>query len=157
VVIKPEEGPSSSGDKHGGDDEIGAIERDHCAICLVEYQDGDEISWSHNSSCGHAFHSDCIIEWLLASDECPCCRRNYLRFEDENVLTHDDVMDEMSPPVVRDQESQLDRGLQLSSHFAHEPINPPLPTLRSAASDVENSSGHSNRADSNFGRSVSLG
>jgi hypothetical protein len=158
VVIKPGEGPTSSGDKHGSDDGHGAIERERCAICLVEYQDGDEISWSHNSSCGHAFHRDCIIEWLLAKDECPYCRRNYLRFsnEDQNVFTTDDVMEEMPPPVVRDQESQLDRGLPLFSHFAHEPINPSLPTLRSAASDVENSSGHNNRADSSFGRSGSL-
>jgi hypothetical protein len=155
VVIKPGEGPFSSGDKHGGDDECGATERDCCAICLVEYQDGDEISWSHNKSCTHAFHRECIEEWLLTRDECPCCRRNYLRFsnEDKNEFTDDDVMDEMSPPVVRDQESQLDRGLQLLS----QPIHPLLPTLRAVASDVENSSGRTNHADSNFGRSTSLG
>jgi hypothetical protein len=151
VIISGE----ASGDKHGGDDESGAIKSDCCAICLVEYEDGDEISWSHNSSCGHAFHRDCIIEWLLTSDECPCCRRNYLLFsnENENEFTDDDVMDEMSPRVVRDQESHLDRGLQLLS----QPIHRPLPTLRNAASGVENSSGRNNHADSNFGRSASLG
>lgn len=155
MVVKPGEDPVSCGDKQGGDDGCGAIERDCCAICLVEYQDGDEISWSHNSSCGHAFHHDCIIEWLLTRDECPCCRRDYLSFssEDENGFTGDDVMDEMSPPVVRDQESQLDRGLRLRSQHIH----PPLPTLRAAASDVENLSGRANHADSNFGRSASLG
>lgn len=145
LVIKPGEGPLSFGDKHGGDGECG----DCCAICLVEYQNGDEISWSHNSSCGHAFHLDCIIEWLLTSDECPCCRRNFLLFSNEDES--DEVRDEISPPFVRDQESRLDRRLQLSS----QPIHPPLPTLRTAASDVENSSGRNSRAGSNFGRCAS--
>jgi hypothetical protein len=155
VVIKSGERPVSFGDKHGGDDEYGAIERDCCAICLVEYEDGDEISWSHNSYCGHAFHHDCIIEWLLTSDECPCCRRNYLRFsnEDENEFTDNDVIDEMSPPVARDQESHLDIGLPRLS----QPIHRPLPTLRTAASGVETSSGRNSHADSSFGRSASLG
>jgi hypothetical protein len=155
VVIKSGERPVSSRDEHDGDDEYDAIEKDCCAICLVEYQDGDEVSWSHNRYCGHAFHRDCIIEWLLTSDECPCCRRNYLRFsnEDENEFTDIDVMDEMSPPVARDQESHQDRGLQLLS----QPIHRSLPTLRSAASGVEISSGRNSHADSNVGRSASLG
>jgi hypothetical protein len=151
-------GPSSTGDKHGGNDEYGDTERDCCVICLVEYQDGDEISWSHNISCDHAFHRDCIIEWLLTSYECPCCRRNYLRFfgEGADALTNDDIMDEMPPPVVRDLESQLERGMQLFSQFAHGPINPPRSPLRFAVSDVENSSSRNHHADSNLGRSVSL-
>jgi hypothetical protein len=153
-------GPLSTGDKHGSDDEYGAAERDCCAICLVEYQDGDEVSWSHNISCDHAFHRDCIIEWLLTSNECPCCRRNYLRFfgDGENAFIDNDVVDELPPPPVgRDRESQLNRGLQLFSQFSQGPINPPRSPLRFAASDVENSSGRSNRADSsNLGLSVSL-
>jgi hypothetical protein len=124
----------------------------------VEYQDGDEISWSQNIGCDHAFHRDCIIEWLLICYECPCYRRKYPRLlsEDESRFTNDDVMDEMPPPVVRDLESQLDRSLQLFRQFAYERIHPPLPTLRFAVSDVIHSSGHNNHADSHIGRSVSL-
>ena len=39
---------------------------------------GDEIAWSHNEECLHAFHVNCIIEWLIDNDECPMCRSNYI-------------------------------------------------------------------------------
>lgn len=31
-------------------------EQEHCAICLIEYEEGDAICWSRNESCTHAFH-----------------------------------------------------------------------------------------------------
>lgn len=61
-----------------------------CAICLSPYEIGDSVSWSPISSCQHAFHTDCIVEWLarkqygggnqttsMSYDEtskCPLCR-----------------------------------------------------------------------------------
>ena len=49
---------------------------------MSEYEDGDEISWSHNTNCSHFFHRSCIAEWLLSHEECPCCRFDFLRFDD---------------------------------------------------------------------------
>ena len=49
-----------------------------CAICLERYKEGDEICWSKNENCAHAFHLDCMVEWLMANDDCPLCRENYL-------------------------------------------------------------------------------
>jgi hypothetical protein len=49
-----------------------------CPICLGEFKEGDTICWSHNPSCTHAFHMDCIEEWLIQHDRCPCCRNDYL-------------------------------------------------------------------------------
>ena len=49
-----------------------------CPICINEYDDGDEICWSQNPDCNHFFHCECISEWLLRHDECPCCRSNFL-------------------------------------------------------------------------------
>jgi len=43
-----------------------------CTICLEPYINGEEISAAE--SCSHIFHKDCILEWLLKSDLCPCCR-----------------------------------------------------------------------------------
>eukprot|EP00543_Licmophora_paradoxa_P015163 CAMPEP_0202477796 /NCGR_PEP_ID=MMETSP1360-20130828/94125_1 /ASSEMBLY_ACC=CAM_ASM_000848 /TAXON_ID=515479 /ORGANISM="Licmophora paradoxa, Strain CCMP2313" /LENGTH=353 /DNA_ID=CAMNT_0049105049 /DNA_START=530 /DNA_END=1591 /DNA_ORIENTATION=+ len=63
-----------------------------CSICLGEYQEGDKICWSHNQYCRHVFHRECILEWLLRHDECPCCRHNFLSLDsdDENEpATHD--------------------------------------------------------------------
>eukprot|EP00567_Pseudictyota_dubia_P018095 CAMPEP_0197436886 /NCGR_PEP_ID=MMETSP1175-20131217/4238_1 /TAXON_ID=1003142 /ORGANISM="Triceratium dubium, Strain CCMP147" /LENGTH=264 /DNA_ID=CAMNT_0042966277 /DNA_START=260 /DNA_END=1054 /DNA_ORIENTATION=+ len=49
-----------------------------CPICMVEYEEGDTICWSPNPECTHAFHWECISQWLLKHDECPQCRNNYL-------------------------------------------------------------------------------
>lgn len=44
---------AASDDANGGDDDEQA---EQCAICLLDYEEGDEVCWSHNSQCGHAFH-----------------------------------------------------------------------------------------------------
>ena len=49
-----------------------------CPICLAEFQEGDDICWSHNPSCDHTFHMDCIEQWLVKHDGCPLCRLDYL-------------------------------------------------------------------------------
>ena len=52
-----------------------------CGICLEEYEDGDEIAWSKNPSCRHAFHANCLKEWLSTREKpmqvCPTCRESY--------------------------------------------------------------------------------
>lgn len=50
--------------------------KDHCAICLAKYVQGDEIAFSYQDC--HFFHKACITEWLLHKDDCPCCRRKFL-------------------------------------------------------------------------------
>ncbi len=53
-----------------------------CPICCDDYAKGDDIAWSKNEQCCHAFHTDCIIEWLMNHDDCPICRSNYLAGRD---------------------------------------------------------------------------
>lgn len=53
----------------------------NCAICLSEYVSGDTIVTSCNSMCPHAFHQECIVEWLVKMQvgaPCPCCRRTFV-------------------------------------------------------------------------------
>ncbi|XP_055973747.1 RING finger protein 11-like [Sorex fumeus] len=42
-----------------------------CAICLLDFVDGDRI---RALPCKHVFHLDCIGKWLMTSFTCPCCR-----------------------------------------------------------------------------------
>ncbi|KAJ3205241.1 hypothetical protein HDU82_005328 [Entophlyctis luteolus] len=58
--------------KHG--DASGLIAADgesRCSICLMEYDDNDELS---GVPCTHWFHSECIRRWLQHSKACPICR-----------------------------------------------------------------------------------
>ncbi len=49
-----------------------------CSICYESYKKGDDVAWSKNQNCLHAFHVDCILEWLMENDDCPICRENFL-------------------------------------------------------------------------------
>jgi len=59
-----------------------------CPICLCDFEVGDEICYSRNKPCKHVFHKDCMVDWLMKSDECPCCRRIFLR----NVENTDSIV-----------------------------------------------------------------
>jgi Ring finger domain len=100
--------------------------QDQCAICLNDYDDGDEICWSQNKQCNHVFHKGCISEWLLTHEECPCCRYPYLSFNDieegstEKCATESSTIRPVHVPAVTgdeyvsdDDNSALTRGLQL--------------------------------------------
>jgi hypothetical protein len=43
-----------------------------CAICLADYAHVESIQGSKN--CQHVFHAECIMDWLVKQQECPCCR-----------------------------------------------------------------------------------
>jgi Ring finger domain len=49
-----------------------------CTICLEQFHNGQDVCESRNEMCNHRFHAVCASEWLLKSQLCPCCRRNYL-------------------------------------------------------------------------------
>lgn len=49
-----------------------------CSICLEPYLIGQDVSWSRDMQCRHVFHHECVVEWLMKHDECPCCRSQYL-------------------------------------------------------------------------------
>jgi len=97
-----------------------------CAICLTNYEEGDEISEATNGNCKHHFHFLCIAEWLMRKDDCPYCRQMVLTIpepkhvEDDNdiglsetvrsVETAESESSTMSPeemPVDTDIEARL--------------------------------------------------
>ena len=52
-----------------------------CAVCLSEYELGDEVVCSPNNRCLHMFHLNCILAWLSLplrdGGSCPCCREPF--------------------------------------------------------------------------------
>mmetsp|Transcript_950 Transcript_950/g.1049 ORF Transcript_950/g.1049 Transcript_950/m.1049 type:complete len:437 (+) Transcript_950:177-1487(+) len=47
-----------------------------CALCIGDYEVGDTIVWSHDTTkCSHVYHKDCLLEWLTKGKKhCPVCR-----------------------------------------------------------------------------------
>ena len=46
-------------------------EETSCAVCLEGYTASDAL---RTMPCAHAFHGECIVEWLSVSSFCPLCR-----------------------------------------------------------------------------------
>jgi len=53
---------------------------DVCPICIMPFAVGEQICWSKNPECDHAFHTECLKPWLMDHSECPCCRKDYLHW-----------------------------------------------------------------------------
>mmetsp|Transcript_18120 Transcript_18120/g.39494 ORF Transcript_18120/g.39494 Transcript_18120/m.39494 type:complete len:265 (-) Transcript_18120:1651-2445(-) len=65
-------------------DGTGRLVPNCCAICLSRYKVGDVVAWSSNPSCIHAFHRECVIDWLVKMQPetpCPCCRQEFTDLE----------------------------------------------------------------------------
>lgn len=59
-----------------------------CHICLLNYEVGEDVCWSPNEDCVHAYHKECIVPWLMNNPTCPECRRSYIpEINDEKDTT----------------------------------------------------------------------
>lgn len=58
-----------------------------CAICLAEFRAGDTVTTSTSKRCQHAFHTECIVAWLIRHSTCPSCREVFLKedFEEKKA------------------------------------------------------------------------
>jgi hypothetical protein len=81
-----------------------------CAVCLSPYDVGDTVTWSPQRKCQHAYHSQCIEEWLARKEHsaCPCCRQEFCYDNDDDyelASTVDDEEAEQQEDTVVLQES----------------------------------------------------
>ncbi|KAL3925343.1 MAG: hypothetical protein SGILL_000471 [Bacillariaceae sp.] len=60
-----------------------------CALCIDDYEVGDRVVWS-DLQCSHAFHKECIMQWLSKGKKrCPVCRNWFVpgaRIEEQKKL-----------------------------------------------------------------------
>jgi hypothetical protein len=61
-------------------------EEPECPICIEPFAVDEIVSYSPNKACSHAFHHECIKEWLLRNGNCPFCREVYLPIDEHKQL-----------------------------------------------------------------------
>ena len=72
----------------------------YCNICLLEYEIGDIVVWSRRpNGCHHAWHEDCLLDWLKRKPTCPNCRQEYFAIED-SPLPHDNVVENSESEAI---------------------------------------------------------
>lgn len=104
--------------EEGGEEELKSVPN-NCAICLDAYVSGDTIVTSCNPLCPHAFHQECIIEWLVKMQEgtpCPCCRRTFVELSPSRPTTTANVAiprQTTSPEQEERRRVELQRTIEL--------------------------------------------
>ena len=101
--------------EEGGEEELKSVPN-NCAICLDTYVSGDTIVTSCNPLCPHAFHQECIIEWLVKMQEgtpCPCCRRTFVELSPSRPATATTTANGAIPRLTTSPEQEERRRVEL--------------------------------------------
>lgn len=53
------------------------------SLLRVFFIDDSELV-THGRNCHHTFHKECISQWLMKHDSCPCCRQGILSYEEDS-------------------------------------------------------------------------
>lgn len=61
-----------------------------CSICLCHMEENDQVSWSANTSCSHAFHTDCVHSWLAMAARKHLKRQRRRQARTGNIIMRDD-------------------------------------------------------------------
>ncbi|KAL2333533.1 hypothetical protein Fmac_014746 [Flemingia macrophylla] len=79
-------------------DENNPNDKENCAICLEDFEDGEEIG--KLDLCAHKFHVQCIKQWLMEKNVCPMCRRKALNINnvENKVLAQDNSEHQTTNP-----------------------------------------------------------
>lgn len=69
-----EQGGKGRASSSKGEGDVGDIEEgDKCAICLGEYEEGEDVK---TLPCFHMFHTECVDRWLKVNKICPFCKQS---------------------------------------------------------------------------------
>ncbi|KAI3618955.1 ring finger domain [Moniliophthora roreri] len=91
-----------------------AIGRETCPICIVDFEEGDDIRILPCEG-QHRFHQQCVDPWLLElSSSCPLCRHDFLALE--NMLNGESEEEEPIAYPVNASESSQRRSSRFSRY-----------------------------------------
>jgi Ring finger domain len=80
-----------------------------CALCIDDYEAGDQVVWS-DLECPHAFHKECIMQWLSKGKKrCPVCRNWFVpgaRIDDQKKL-HGEDWERAAAAMQHQEEEQI--------------------------------------------------
>ncbi|KAJ3516843.1 hypothetical protein NLJ89_g871 [Agrocybe chaxingu] len=115
-----------------------SIGRDTCPICIVNFEEGDDIRVLLCEG-KHCFHQQCVDPWLLKlSSSCPICRHDFLALE--NMLSghtdeEADGSEQLAPPRGHNSGGRFSRYLRFARHRHrrrrgddNDPTDPYMPT-----------------------------
>ena len=88
------------------------VER-QCSICLDEL-DITEMNVTLIAKCGHMFHLNCLMTWLMKQRTCPVCR-----FEVPSVHRHIQILLPDDPTVELDKISERSSKSCSTSNSSH--------------------------------------
>jgi len=70
-------------ENNDGNGETEQGNQDCCPICLVDYEDGDEL---RVLPCNHFMHKTCLDAWLVNNPSCPTCRHSLSELVDDRPI-----------------------------------------------------------------------
>lgn len=114
-----------------------AIGRDTCPICIVDFEEGDDVRVLPCEG-KHAFHQSCVDPWLLElSTSCPICRQDFIALENMISGRSDDgaheTSDQQGHPHQHNNLGRFSRyvrfavGRRRRRHDEPDPTNPYMP------------------------------
>ncbi|KAF8798699.1 hypothetical protein BYT27DRAFT_7202824 [Phlegmacium glaucopus] len=115
----------------GGDVVPASIGREICPICIVDFEEGDDIRLLPCEG-KHSFHQQCVDPWLLKlSSSCPLCRHDFLALE--NMLSgHSDAEEADESPRARMSRGRFSQYLRFATRRQmrreeNDPTDPYMP------------------------------
>ena len=89
-------------------DSLGDSINQQCAICLANYEKGDNLVSGTTNLCTHEFHRTCIAGWLLQRSGCPVCRQVFLKQDVKEERNEEEGADGDAAPSMPGEQTPAD-------------------------------------------------